>query len=280
MAGANSKTKKRKKARSRRVGALAVACLCGLVAWLALGPGFQPSSPPPAAGSASLDLHAYDWSALTTLENGRKSYTAADGTTARTGIDVSKHQGNIDWAAVAADGVDFAILRVGSRGYNTGEIYPDDTFETNYAGATGAGLQVGVYFYSQAVNEREAEAEAQTVLDAIAGKSIDLPVVMDYEEVLGEDARTETLTRDARTAIARAFCDKVRTAGYTPMLYSTRSMLLDRFDLTALPGVEIWVAEFNDLPDFPYAFAMWQYTPRGRVAGIGPDVDLNLWLGT
>lgn len=223
-----------------------------------------------------LPEHTYDWQYLSTNEQGRKQYLLPDGGAARVGIDVSSHQGEIDWAAVAADGVEFAFIRVGSRGYETGEIYEDERFVENLQNAVSAGVPVGVYFYSQAVSVQEAEEEAEFVLNAIRGYSVDLPVMMDYEEVLKESARTKALTNEARTDYALAFCEKVKQAGYTAMVYSTRSMLLDRFDLARLEQLPIWVADYNETTRFPYRFSMWQYTDRGRAAGIGPDVDFNL----
>lgn len=223
-----------------------------------------------------LPEHSYDWSLLTTDELGRKQYTSPETGRAKVGIDVSAHQGEIDWAAVAQDGVEFAFIRVGSRGYESGEIYPDARFAENLSGAAAAGIPVGVYFYSQATTEQEAREEADFILKAVREYPLSLPVVLDYEEVLHDSSRTLELTGTQRTDNAIAFCEQVRQAGYQPMVYSTRSLLLDHFDLARLEQYPIWVADYNESTKFPYEFSVWQYTSRGRVAGIGPDVDLNL----
>lgn len=278
MATKTQNRKRKKQSFKLPVGIIVVLVCAAVLAALALGPGFHAPGAAVSSSSKALEQHSYDWSGLTQQENGRKVYQNAQGVSAAAGIDVSSHQGTIDWNAVASDGIQFAFVRVGSRGYQTGEIYYDEQFEANFTGAQAAGLKVGVYFYSQAVNEQEARQEAQVVLQALDGRACQLPVVIDYEEVLEEEVRTGQMTNEERTAVVQAFCEEVKQAGYTPMLYSTRSMLLDRFDLTQLPDVKLWAAEFNELPDFPYTFDIWQYTPRGRVAGIGPDVDLNLYL--
>lgn len=233
---------------------------------------FTESLPTPSP----LPAHSYDWSLLFTDENGRRQYTFPDGTKAKVGIDVSSHQGTIDWTAVAQDGIEFAFVRVGSRGYESGKIYADEKLAENLQGAIGAGIPTGVYFYSQAVTEDEAREEAEYLLSVIEGYSLDLPVVLDYEEVLKDSARTLNLSNQQRTDNAVAFCETIQAAGYRVMVYSTRSMLLNHFDLARLEQYPIWVAEFNEITAFPYAFSVWQYTDRGRVAGIGPDVDLNL----
>lgn len=270
----SAKKKQKKRRRWPAVLAAGLLCAAGVGLWMqGRMPGgaqtvMQPVTPLPE--------HAYDWSLLTTDELGRRHYIGADGTAAKVGIDVSKHQGSIDWQAVAADGIEFAFVRAGSRGYESGEIYPDDTLIPNLEGASDAGLSVGVYFYSQAVDEAEAVQEAEYVLSMIKDRPMDLPIVMDYEEVLSETSRTGALTPTARTDNAVAFCERIRQAGYRVMVYSTRSMLLNGFDLARLEAYDLWVADFNETLGFPYRFTAWQYTERGRVAGIGPDVDLNL----
>lgn len=247
------------------------------VVWLNARQTFAAKEPPaPPFETVQLPEHTYDWTRLSTDEKGRKRYTHADGSAAEVAIDISSHQGEIDWQAVAADGVNNVFLRVGSRGYETGEVYGDERFAENLQGAQAAGLSCGVYFYSQAVTMEEAQAEADFVLEAIKGYELRLPVVMDYEEVLKPTSRTLNLDNQTRTDNAIAFCERIRKAGFSAMLYSTRSMLLNHFALNRLADYPLWVADYNDTTAFPYLFAVWQYTDRGRVAGIGPDVDLNL----
>lgn len=249
------------------------------VIWIYANRSFAKPEPAiPVFQTIELPEHTYQWDRLTVDEKGRRQYIAADGSAAKVTIDVSSHQGEIDWSAVAADGVENVFIRVGSRGYESGTIYEDERFVQNLQGAQAAGLACGVYFYSQAVTLDEAQEEADFVLKAIEGYSLGLPVVMDYEEVLKPTARTSNLDTQTRTDNAIAFCERIKAAGHPVMLYSTRSMLLNHFDLVRLLDYPLWVAEYNETTQFPYEFKVWQYTDRGRVAGIGPDVDLNLFF--
>ena len=195
------------------------------------------------------------------------------------GIDVSGHKGIIDWEAVAADGIDFAILRLGYRGYTEGGLFMDQTFETNLDGALNAGLDVGVYFFSQAVTPEEAEEEAAYVLNAVEGYEIAYPIAFDWEPIApGNGARTETLDNDTLTRCADAFCAKIRQAGYQPAVYFNQSLGYLRYDLRELTEYTLWLAEYDTIPDFYYHFDLWQYTHTGQVAGIQGDVDLDLDL--
>ena len=225
-----------------------------------------------------LEQHSYDWSGLSE-ENGRYQYTAPDGTQALAGVDVSTYNRNIDWAAVKADGISFAMVRLGFRGYGeSGKLVLDDTFQQNIQGATAAGLDVGVYFFSQAVTVDEAVEEAEYVLDALEGYSITYPVVFDLEQVAHDEARTDDLSVETATEITQAFCQTIAQAGYQPMIYGNVTWLMDRIDLTQLTEYELWLAQYQSTPTFPYQFTMWQYSHQGSVAGIEGNVDLNLLL--
>lgn len=225
-----------------------------------------------------LTQHSYDWSGLSE-ENGRYQYTAQDGTQALAGVDVSTYNGDIDWAAVKADGISFAMIRLGFRGYGeTGNLVLDDKFQQNIQGATQAGLDVGVYFFSQAVTVDEAVEEAEYVLDALEGDSITYPVVFDLEQVAHDEARTDDLSVETATEITQAFCQTIAQAGYQPMIYGNVTWLMDRIDLTQLTEYELWLAQYQSTPTFPYQFTMWQYSHQGSVAGIEGNVDLNLLL--
>ncbi|MCC8182211.1 MAG: glycoside hydrolase family 25 protein [Clostridiales bacterium] len=212
---------------------------------------------------------------FTTNEDGTVTYSGQ----ALYGIDVSSHQGEIDWAAVAADGVEFAILRVGYRGYSEGTLNQDSQFAANYEGAVANGLTVGVYFFSQAVNTQEAEEEAQQVLSWLEGLEIAGPVVFDWEEIEDSDsARTNGLDGETVTACAKAFCETIQAAGYTPMIYCNGMLGYLSYDLTELTGIGIWYAEYSDYPSYAYQVEMWQYSNTATVDGISEQVDRNIWF--
>ena len=193
----------------------------------------------------------------------------------RTGIDVSSHQQEIDWQQVAGAGVEFAVVRVGYRGYSEGEIFPDAMAEQNLRGALDAGLDVGVYFFSQATSVEEAREEARFVLDAIRGKSIAYPVLFDWEPIVNE-ARTDSVTGPEMTEFARAFCDEIAAAGYIAGVYFNQSDGYNSYDLRALRDCEFWLAEYDSAQSFAYEVQLWQYDNQGSVPGIQTTVDLNL----
>ncbi|WMJ85093.1 glycoside hydrolase family 25 protein [Oscillospiraceae bacterium LTW-04] len=211
-------------------------------------------------------------------ENGIRTYEPSGEDISLLGIDVSSYQGIINWKKVKAAGVDYAIVRLGYRGYGTGNIRLDERYETNMTGAISADIPVGVYFYSQAITVEEAEEEAQFVLDKLSGFDVTYPVVFDMEEVNDEDARTNPLTQAERTEITIAFCEKIKAAGYTPMIYGNIRWMIIHLDLARLEGYDKWFAQYFKQPFFPYDFSMWQYTSRGTIDGIPHEVDLNLGL--
>ena len=192
------------------------------------------------------------------------------------GIDVSKHQGEIDWAKVAADGVKFAFIRVGNRGYGSGAIVEDAQFEANIKGAISNGIQVGVYFFSQAINEQEAMEEAKFVLDKIAPYKVQCPIVIDVEKVADSEARMNKISSEQRTANTLVFLQTVEDAGYEAMLYHNMEMGLLMLDLAQFEEYNKWFAYYNKEIYYPYAFDVWQYSDKGRVHGINGDVDLNI----
>ncbi len=194
------------------------------------------------------------------------------------GIDVSKFQGDIDWETVAANGVKFVIIRLGSRGYETGELVLDDKFTENIEGALGAGLKVGVYFFSTAVNEKEARQEAEFILDAVAGYQLSMPVVFDTEIITSGKSRNAGITPQTLTAVTRAFCERIRGEGLTPMIYANAKRLTTRLYLQELEEYDKWLADYRSWPDYPYNFKMWQYSDKGSVPGISGNVDLNLYF--
>lgn len=195
-----------------------------------------------------------------------------------TGVDVSSHQGEVDWAAVAGDGIEFAILRIGNRGYSQGGLKQDERFEANYAGAVENGLDVGVYLFSQAVSEEEAVEEAEFVLSILDGRELQLPVVFDWEEINDAVARTDEVDAGTVTACALAFCRRIEEAGYKTAFYCNGMVGYLRYDIARMQHLDAWYAEYGDWPSFAYAFDLWQYSHTGSVAGIAGNVDLNLWF--
>lgn len=194
----------------------------------------------------------------------------------RKGIDVSSFQGVIDWESVAQDGVEFAIIRMGIRGYGTGKLVVDEQFEANIEGALAAGLDVGVYFFSAAVSEEEAIEEADFLIEAMAPYGIQCTVVLDIEDVNSDSARTNGLTKEQWTDHAIAFCERVKAAGYTPMIYGNLQSFMLMLDLTRLEEYDKWFAAYIPSFYYPYDFEVWQYSDSGTVSGISEPVDLNI----
>lgn len=210
--------------------------------------------------------------------NGTVSYVGERFTTLR-GIDVSEHQKEIDWAQVAAAGVDFAMIRACRRGYTEGNLYTDPYFEKNIQGALHNGIKVGVYVFSQAITVSEALEEANYVLDLIRGYNVTMPVVFDWEKIEDEaDARTNNLDSAILNDCAVAFCEKVKMAGYTPAVYFNRLFGYYRYDLTRLTDYLFWLSVPDDFPYFYYASDMWQYSFAGQVPGVSEPVDMNLYF--
>jgi GH25 family lysozyme M1 (1,4-beta-N-acetylmuramidase) len=192
------------------------------------------------------------------------------------GVDLSRYQKTVDFEAIKNEGIDFCMLRVGARGYESGVIQEDEMFQEYISAAQEAGVEVGLYFYSQAVTEQEAIEEADFVLTRIGENKISYPIAFDMEYVDNDTSRIETLTRSEKTKIALAFLNRIKEAGYTGMLYGDKEWLLKRIDLSQFDTYDIWYAEEADIPDYPYRYSMWQYTRQGEVYGIDGYVDLNI----
>lgn len=223
----------------------------------------------PAEGVAVSDFTQDDF---TTNADGLPEYTG-DAYDTRLGVDVSFYQGEIDWEAVAADGVEFAMIRCGYRGSESGTIVVDEQFENNIEGALAAGLDVGVYFFSQSTGAIEAAEEANFVLDLISGYDITMPVAFDWEPL--EGSRAEDIDRSELTASAVVFCEMVKDAGYTPCVYLYRYTGYYEYMMERLADYELWVGALGSWPDFYYRHMLWQFSMTGRVDGIDADVDLD-----
>ena len=193
------------------------------------------------------------------------------------GIDVSKWNGNIDWDAVKNSGVSYVIIRCGYRGSSKGALIQDSKFEQNIKGATKAGLKVGVYFFSQAIDKNEAVEEASMVLECIKNYTISYPVFLDVEPSGG---RADKLTKAERTEICQAFCETIKKYGYTPGIYANKTWLETKLDMGVLNNYKVWLAQYASEPTYQGRYDMWQYKDSGKVSGISGDVDLNMsYLG-
>lgn len=211
-----------------------------------------------------------------TVRNGKAFYTENGEITSFLGIDVSDFNGDIDWYSVKNAGIDFAMIRIGYMLYESGEIVMDTKFEHNLQAAYEAGIKTGVYFFSQAVSKEEALEEADLVINAIKDYTISYPVVFDWETVNAKSARTNDVTVDTLSECCIAFCERVKEAGYTPMIYQNKDIALRKLDLPRLKDYDFWLAEYNDKPTYRYHFDMWQFGQNGYITGIEGDVDMNI----
>lgn len=219
--------------------------------------------------------HNYNWNNLTNDETG--IFYEDDNYTIRKGIDVSYYQGDIDWEKIKAAGCEFAILRIGFRGYGeNGTLKQDEMFLTNLQNAHAAGLDIGAYFFAQAINEEEALEEANFVLDILNGTSLELPVIYDPELIRDTEARTNNVTGEQFTKNTIVFCDAIEEAGYEPMIYSNMVWEATLFDMEQLQVYPFWYADYEKAPQTPYDFSIWQYSETGSVDGIDGNVDLNI----
>lgn len=246
------------------IGAVAL-CLIVLLAVLLL---------PDATEVVPLDTRAKNqWNADGFYsENGFLRYRDAEHLV---GIDVSAHQGVIDWAAVKNAGVEFAVVRIGYRGSTVGELYEDEQFRANLLGAREAGIRLGAYFFSQAMDADEAVDEAQFACDLLDGVALELPLYFDWEVAAGGE-RVRSETDVALTDCAKAFCAAVEKRGYRGGVYFNQTQGYLHYDLEELRDYSLWLAEYGSVPTFRYAFNCLQYSDAGQVEGIPSSVDLDL----
>lgn len=225
----------------------------------------------------SVAQNLYDKDAF--VHNGNRMSYGGEDYTYRLGIDVSHYQGDIDWEKVKAAGIEFVFVRLGYRGYGEDGILKLDTnFEKNIQGARAAGLDVGVYFFAQAVNEKEAIEEAEFVLEALIEYDLQMPVVYDPESILHEEARTDDVTGEQFTKNTKAFCETIEKSGYEAMVYCNMLWQAFELDLEELADYPIWYADYETYPQTPYHFDIWQYSSEGAVDGIQGNVDLNIQM--
>ncbi|MBQ5342285.1 MAG: glycoside hydrolase family 25 protein [Oscillospiraceae bacterium] len=208
------------------------------------------------------------------MRDGRLYYEE-EGVSSWFGIDVSGYQDWIRWSRVAQDGVQFAFIRLGNRGYSSGIIYKDSKFEYNYTEARRNGIPVGLYFFSQAISDEEAVEEADYILKQLNGRVLDLPIVFDWEYVAA-DARTGDIAPEVLTSACDAFCRRIEESGYSAMVYTNLYTAYNMYNFSEISDRYIWLAQFNDYPTFRYYFDVFQYSCTGTVHGIDGEVDLNI----
>lgn len=192
------------------------------------------------------------------------------------GIDVSVYQGTIDWTKVSKSGIDFAMIRAGYRGYgDKGVLVEDSMFSKNVLGAKANKIDIGIYFYTQAINVEEAKEEAKFVVNLIKKYGIDVkyPVAIDTELSPIGTGRADSISKEKRTEIVKAFCETIKQLGYKPMVYANKYWLYDNLNIQQISQYDIWLAHYTDKTDYKYSYTMWQYTSTGKVDGITGNVD-------
>lgn len=232
------------------------------------GPHVPPTTlPPPAENVFTPEDFGYEGDYLTCLTD-----------TCVLGTDVSSYQGEIDWEQVKAAGFEFVMIRAGYRGYGrSGKLMEDKQAQENYEGAKAAGLQVGAYFFSQALNVEEAEEEAEFVMEIIEDWELDMPLAFDWE-CLKDNYRTVDVDPRTLTDCAKAFCNAVGAQGYDPMVYFNPSQSRKDMYLAELTDFDFWLAMYSENMNYDYKVDMWQYTNKGKIPGIKGNADINLYF--
>lgn len=230
--------------------------------------------------SDKVPRHNLDMENFVTGDDGYLHYSSEDISDTKVGIDVSSYQGDIDWKAVAdSRNIDFAMIRVGYRGYGSeGKLDTDSRYEDNLKGAQENKVPMGVYFFTEAINYDEGVEEANYVLSLIEDYNVTYPVVIDTEYVNDSNARANDISNSDRTDAIVGFCETIKASGHTPMIYASRNWFVQNMDIDRLGEYELWVAQYANVPYFPYKFTGWQYTYEGSVPGIEAPVDINVWF--
>ena len=223
--------------------------------------------------------NSYDWTNLYADGNYRYYYSGTK-EISKVGIDVSYYQGKIDWKKVKKSGVDYAIIRLGYRGFQNGALVLDSYYRYNMENAKKAGVDVGVYFFTQALTKEEAVEEAKFCIKNVKKYELEYPIVIDTEAINNKKARSHIteLNKNELTEICRAFCNTVDKAGYESSIYASKSWFLYKLNLEKLEGYNKWLAHYTKATDYIYDFDMWQYTSDGHVPGIKGRVDMNIGL--
>ena len=207
----------------------------------------------------------------------RNNYLLLQNVDSSPGVDVSAHQGPIDWQAVKNSGIEFAVIRLGYRGYGSGKLVEDDYAKQNLKEAKEAGLKIGAYFFSQALDIKEADEEIQFILNMLADVYLDMPIVLDWE-IPAEDARTKDMDARTLTDIQLHFCGQMKKMGLQPMVYFNWHQSENLYDLSELEEYPFWLALYQDRMTYPWKVEMWQWTSSGKVPGIQGNVDINVYM--
>ena len=239
------------------------------VPWPPLETYLEPTVPEtePANPTIPPDRNPYD---KYDFQYNRHNYLLLQNLKSYAGVDVSAFQGNIDWKKVKQSGIDFAIIRLGYRGYESGKLVEDEYAKTNLKNAKEAGLRIGAYFFSQALNIKETDQEIQFMRKILGDAQLDMPIVLDWE-IPANTART-------RTDIQRHFCGQMRDQGYQPMIYFNWHQSEHLYVLHELEEYPFWLALYQDRMTYPWKVEMWQYSDKGKVPGINGNVDLNVYM--
>ncbi|MBR2275729.1 MAG: glycoside hydrolase family 25 protein [Lachnospiraceae bacterium] len=216
-----------------------------------------------------------------TLEEGFLAYYNEEGEKiSHLGIDLSYHNTGIDWELLSASPVEFIMLRCGYRGYSEGGLVEDEKFREYAQKCNEYGIPLGVYFFTQAITVEEAEKEADFVLNLIADYELSYPVAIDIEDVGEATARTKVneLSKELRTEMALAFCERIKEAGYYPMIYASENYFRRAMNVSEFSDYDLWAPLYLETDDFLYDHTIWQYTDKGNVPGIDTKVDLNICM--
>ncbi len=217
--------------------------------------------------------NTYESEKFTVNNKGRASY---DSKKMQLGISVSSTQGFIDFIKVKKDGIDYAMLSAGCRGYGTGQIVLDSYLADNLYNAKNAGISTGIYFSSQAISNEEAIEEANLVLSLISMYTVDYPIVFRMDDIINDTSRSKDLSKMDRTSIAKSFLDTIKNAGYDTALYGSPYFLIKKVELSQFNGYDIWIASDITNPYFPYQFDMWEYTRSVNVDGVAGNVPMSI----
>lgn len=222
-----------------------------------------------------LPKNAYDFTKLVCQSNLMKYYVNGK-KVSYVGVDISEEQDYVDFSKVKKAGIDYVMLRVGARGYSTGQLILDEYFQDNIKRASNAGLDIGVTFFSQAITVEEAVEEANMVLEHIEGYKVNYPIAFHMDLIENDTSRTDALSKSEKTDITLAFLQTVENAGYKCIIYGDKQWLLKEIELADLMAYDVWLSQAEDIPDYPYNFAMWQYDYEGTVSGIYGAVNMNI----
>ena len=223
-----------------------------------------------------LKKHNYKTENVRLLDTGEWQYTDGDKVISHKGIDISSHQGDVDWTKLGAFDIEFVMLRALYRGYSSGKLVEDEKFRDNLAGANANGIKAGVYVFTQALSNDEVDEEISMLKELIGQGKVDYPVVVDVEEANAGDGRMDTLDKEERTRLIKYYCEEIKKAGYKPMIYLNIDSALLMLNLAELEDYDKWFASYNADFYYPYQYTMWQYSDGGSIDGIDGNVDLDI----